>query len=57
MFFSLSSSYFWQNRPRGGKDLLEISLGVQGSSKTSFCLSYLVGIEGEEEPDANDPLC
>jgi hypothetical protein len=53
--FSLFLSFFLilTNRPRGGKDLLEIFLGIKGSSKTFFCLSYSVGIEREGEPDAN----
>jgi hypothetical protein len=55
---SLFLSSFLASRPREGRrsagDLLSVT---KGSGGNLFPLSYSVFIEGEEEPDANDPLC
>jgi hypothetical protein len=41
------------NRPRGGKWPARVFSGVQEIFRLSFFLSYSVGIEGKEKPDAN----
>jgi hypothetical protein len=48
-------SFFFQNRPRGGKRPAKIFSGFRRSLKTLFLLSYAVGIEGKEEPEAEQP--
>jgi hypothetical protein len=58
LFFSLSFFFFLQADQEREEDQLGDLLSVtKGSGGNLFPLSYSVGIEREEEPEANNPLC